>query len=239
MLAASSTSGVGFWEKLAAMNEIPTRQEFADGLVELGALQGVLLIAVGLVYLVCGWKAVKVLVIANAGVLGSLIGAYLGGRLLGGDGGQIIAAVALGVLLAALAWPLMKQMVGVMGALAGGFLGYGIWAYVAALSGSPSPAAHAWAGALIGMLTLGLLAFVIFKETSVVFTSVQGSVLAISGLLSLLMKFSALRDTLHMNLVENVHLLPVLIAVPALIGMTLQNTELVKKARKKAKPAMA
>jgi hypothetical protein len=220
------------------MNEIPTRQEFADGLVGLGALQGVLLVAVGVVYLMCGWKAVKLLVVANAGVLGALVGAFLGSRLLG-DSGQIIAAVAMGVLLSALAWPLMKQAVGAMGALVGGLLGYGLWAYVAALSGSAAPTTHAWAGALIGVLTLGLLAFVVFKEAIILFTSVQGAVLGISGLLALLMKFSALRDTLHMNLIENVHLLPVMIIVPTLIGITFQNTELAKKAKKKAKPAMA
>ena len=85
------------------------------------------------------------------------------------------------------------------------------------------------------LLALGLLAFVIFKLVVVVFTSVQGSLMVVSGICAILMKIEPLRSKLQTSMSSNIHLLALLIVVPAVIGFALQYTAVVKKARKKRK----
>ena len=230
-----------FWDPLLTMvtlDHIPSRQEFVNLMLDLGALQGLLLLGIGAVYLLCGWKASKALVVANAGVIGALLGTALGG-MLDGPSMQVVGGIAGALLFGALAWPLMKYAIGVMGALAGSFVGFTMWNYVALLGGSQAPWQHAWAGALIGLISLGLLAFVLARETTIIFTAVEGAVFVVTGGLTLLLKFDSVHATLPGNLVSNMHLLPVLILVPALIGVAFQQTELAKKNKKKAKPAPA
>ncbi len=233
-----------FWDQLldlASLKGIPTREQFVSGLMNLDLLQCLLLVAIGVVYLLCGWKAFKVLVVANAAMIGALIGAFLGG-MLKGPNTQAMGAIAGALLLGALAWPLMKGAVAVMGGLAGSFIGYGVWKYIAGVSGSLTLGDYAWAGGLIGLVALALLAFVIFRETIITFTSLQGAVLAVAGVLAILLMFSGVREPLSRHLVSNLHLLPILIAVPAVIGLGCQHAALVKKKRRKratAKPATA
>lgn len=228
-----------FWEQLTSFvsfEEIPTRAEYVDSLVNLGALQGLVLLALGVVYMLYGWQAFKTFVVINACVIGAFIGAYLGG-LANTQSMQIIGAVSGMVLLGALALPLIKYAVGVMGAIGGSFLGYGLWHYGASLSGNTAVAQYAWAGALIGLITLGMLAFVIFRESIIIITALQGSFMAVSGALTLVMKVETIEEFLHQHLVTNIHLLPLLIALPALAGLACQHSSKAKKARKKAKAA--
>ena len=232
---AANAPPVDFLDQIVAvvqLEQVPTRQEFVNGLVGLGLFQGLLLLVFGVVYLLSGWKAFKAMVVANAAVLGALIGVALASHL-ENPNMRIIGAIAGALLLGVIALPLMKHGVAVMGALAGGFMGYVTWRYVAGVSGSQTLGQYAWAGALMGLVTLGLLAFMIFRQTIMIFTSVQGALMLVSGGLTILLKFSALREPLQQNLSGNIHLLPVLVAVPAVIGLAHQNASLAKKNKKK------
>ena len=225
-----------FWGplvSLVSLREIPTRADFISKLSELGAPQGILLVILGLVFLLNGWKSFKILVLFNAALLGALVGNALGG-LLDGPNMTAIASIAGAVLFAVLAWPLMKMAIGLMGALAGSFLGYGLWNYIADLSGSETLGQNDWAGALIGFLLFGMLAFVIFQKTLIIFTSLQGSLLIVSGCLAVLMKLDQLRPSLENHLTNNVHLLPLLILLPAVTGFVHQQAGVSKKKKKKA-----
>lgn len=227
---------VNLWNQmlsLVVLKEIPSREEFVNALVSLGALQGLLLLVVGGLYLTCGWKAFKALVIINAGILGAVVGGALGG-MVNGPSMQTIGAIAGGLLLGVLSWPLMKYAVAIMGGLVGSVLGYAIWDYAATVNGSLVPGQQAWAGALIGLVVLGMLAFVVFRESIILLTSLQGAVLAVSGGLGALMTVASIRESLRPDLIANVHLLPILVLVPAVIGVAFQHAELAKKARKKA-----
>ena len=128
-----------------------------------------------------------------------------------------------------------------MGGLAGSFIGYGLWVYIASLSGNPEPTSQAWPGALIGLVGMGMLTFLLFQETIVLFTSLQGALLAMAGGVALAMRIDSIQPALSRALVDNMHLVPVLIVVPALIGVVFQHSGSAKKAKsKKAKqPAVA
>jgi len=203
--------------------QVPTQTEFVEKLYALEAVPAVVLLVFGVISLLAGWKVFKLLVIANAAYFGGLMGANLGNMIQrNGEGLWLFGMIAGGLLLAALAWPLMKYAVSIMGGLAGSFLGYGVWQMVADMTGRETLSQHAWAGALIGLITLGLLAFVIFKLVVMIFTAFEGAVLAVSGAIALLLKYepvgSSLRDTLR----DNQPLLPLLIVVPAVVGFAMQ-----------------
>jgi len=84
-------------------------------------------------------------------------------------------------------------------------------------------------------VTLGLLAVVIFRFVVMIFTSVQGSLMIVSGIVAILMKLEMLRSRLRPALAANAHLLLLLVAVPALIGFGMQYAAMSKKAKKKKK----
>lgn len=200
-------------------------EEFIHQLTMMHPVVGALLLGVGGVYLLLGWRIFKVLVIANACVLGMGAGVWVGTELLKYPNMDIIGGIAGGLLLAVAAWPLMRWAVSIMGALAGAAVGFGLWRYVAQAAGQPDLIRLSWVGALIGLITMGLLAFLIFKAVVIIFTSLQGSGMMVSGTCALLMKHDGLRTALTTNLTNNVYLLPLLVIVPTLIGVIFQETK--------------
>ncbi len=219
---------------------VPSRQEFVQYLTDLDPLKAVLLLVVGLVYMLYGWKAFKILVIANAAMIGIALGATIGRHMHGAETPAsnlpTFTAVAGGLLLAVAAWPLMKYAVSLMGALVGSLVGYGLWRYLAEVSGQITLGQYAWAGALLGLVTLGMLAFAIFQITVMIFTSIQGTMMAISGILALLLRYPSIGQNLRNSLLTEMHLLPLLIAVPSAIGFIFQHSVFSGKAKKR-KPA--
>ena len=227
-------------EKLKSF-QMPSQQEYIAYLAGLEhrfetSLALIVLFGCGLVYLLQGWKIFKILVVINAAILGVLVGSQFGQTLKGANS-PLFCGIAGGLLLAVLAMPAMKFAISIMGALAGGALGYGLWAYITKALGKEALLEHAWAGALIGLVTLGLLAFVIFRLVVMIFTSLQGSLMTVTGALGLLLMSSALRDNLQTSLETNVHVLPVLVGVPAIIGFAFQYSGILAKEKKKKKAA--
>lgn len=221
--------------KLAAL-ELPSQEQILNYILDVGWLTAIMLVICGVVYLAYGWKIFKVLVIVNAAFVGVLVGAYLGAAYSNAHGGRhmvVIGGAAVGILLAAISWPLMKYAVSIMGGLAGSFLGYGLWHYLTTILDKPELNKHAWVGALLGLLVLGLFAFIIFRLTVIIFTSVQGAVMAITGLLAMVLKYQPITEELRNRLTTNPHLMPLLVAVPAVIGFAIQRTAAAKADKKK------
>ncbi len=214
---------------------ISSPQGFIEQVDKLDEITALALILAGLVSLFWGWRVFKILIVANAAIVGAAAGAYLGQefRRQAGDNIVIFAALAGGLVMAAVAWPLMKYAVSIMGGLAGSVIGYGAWHYGVTLTNRSELAEHAWVGALIGLILLGLLAFLIFKTVVMVLTAMEGSVLAVAGLANLCLKYERISDDVRTQLTQNPNLLPLLIPVPAVIGFVMQYAASAKKAKKK------
>jgi hypothetical protein len=207
-----------------AFPEIPSQNQLVDSLLDLahhqyGTLLAMLLFACGLVYMLQGWKIFKILVVANVAVMGAVVGSYLGSKA-SGPNTWIFTSIAGAMLLGGLAWPLMKYAVSLLGGLIGSFVGYGLWHYVANAIERPDLLQYTWVGALVGLITLGLLAFVILKFVVMFITSLQGAVMGVGGVLAMLLKY--MPDDLEGPLRDNSHLMVVLIGVPAIIGFVFQ-----------------
>lgn len=218
--------------------QMPSQNEFVSYLTNLGTVQSVILLACGLVYLLYGWKVFRVLVMVNAALLGAALGSKLG-MTLQGQNMPLFCGLAGAVVLGAMSWPLMKYAVCLMGGLAGAFLGFAVWNSITKAAGATAINNYAWVGALLGLIVMGLLAFIVFRVTIVIFTALQGSLLTVSGLVALLMLSDSLKGNILRALNDNPHLLPLLVFVPAIIGIVFQMTTSDKGPAKKPQPAKA
>jgi hypothetical protein len=185
-------------------------------------LQAVIAISFGVVYLLYGWRIFRILVVISFGLFGMFLGIFIG-RQLGNEmwGGLI----GLG-LLAFVSVPLMKWAVCILGALAGGILTGGLW-YAFGL-----PEMYIWAGAIIGVVAGGMISFIVLKAAVMLFTSLGGSIITVTGVLALLHMYEGLNSppTTHVQdiVYEQNWFLPVALLVPTVIGIITQNSFLKK-----------
>jgi len=191
-------------------------------LEQTGWVVAAIFVAVGLICILQGYKLYKGVVLLTALALGLGVGYKLGQSIQA----EAIVAGCLGVLLAVVAWPMMKFAVALCGGLAGAFLGANAWSAIAApLSEAGTlnlPADAYWAGALMGLILFGLLSFILFELSVVVFTSVSGSVLAVLGFIALLLQVPAWRTAIGDSIQANPLIVPMLVVVPAVVGLVLQ-----------------
>ncbi|MEE9405432.1 MAG: hypothetical protein V3V20_11110 [Algisphaera sp.] len=201
-------------------------------LSSLGAVWAVIFVIVGVMCMLNGYRFYRAATIGVALLLGMFAGYWFGSKI----GAPYIVAACLGVLMATLAFPLMKYAVALMGGLTGAFVGANLWAGMAdaintiASEGSTVPqywvpSEAYWLGAFLGLLICGMLAFILFKLSVVWFTSVSGSTLAVMGAIALLLSFEPWQATVTSSLRSSNLVIPLLVFVPAMIGLIMQQTQ--------------
>jgi len=200
-------------------------EQLVGHLQTLSVVWAVLFLVLGVLCLLGGYKFYKVAVIGAALLFGMFFGYWAGMHI---NAAPIVAGCT-GVLLAVTAFPLMKYAVAVLGGLAGAFTGANMWSGIAsamnAAGSTRLPADAYWVGALVGLIVCGMLAFVLFKLTVLLFTSVSGSTIAVLGVLALLLSVEAWRETIAEALTANPLVIPLLVLVPAVVGLVLQQSK--------------
>jgi hypothetical protein len=171
-----------------------------------------ILCILGVVFLLFGWYMYRGLVTLNAALFGAYIGAYFGTRTNDALAGALIG----GFTAAALTWPLMKWAVAVMGGFLGAMLGTSLWR---AFNLEPSVA---WAGGMSGLIFFGMLSFILFRGSIIMYTSLQGSFMLIFGALGLIYKYPSIAQSLTENMTSKSFILPALVFVPAVFGLIYQ-----------------
>lgn len=187
-------------------------------ITDLSWLHAVIAISVGVVYMLYGWRIFRVLVVISFGLLGMFLGMFAGRNF----GSEIWGGVIGLAVFAIVSIPLMKWCVSLLGAVAGGVLTGGLW-YAFGL-----PLDYIWAGTIIGVVAGGLISFILLKASVMLFTGLGGSVILMVGVLSLLHQYETkilTPPTQHINEYVFGHqwFLPVVIIVPTIIGMIVQN----------------
>jgi hypothetical protein len=245
-VAAPAASGsavagevTGFFEAMTTIlgrgDALTDPKTLIQGLESLGLVWAVVLTTLGLLCMFNGYRWHKLATVTTALLLGLFAGYWLGKML----NAPFVVAGCLGSLLFVVAFPLMKYMVAALGGLAGAFLGANLWAGIAKemqkaaveRAGGPVSADTLlldpqmyWVGALIGLLVCGMLAFVLWKLSIVVYTSVSGSTLAVIGILALLLGVDSIAGPVATGLQASHLVVPLLVFVPAAIGLILQET---------------
>jgi len=213
-------------------------QRYLAYLEYLHPLSAAALALLGCIFLVLGWKQYKALITLDAMALGAALGAYIGRHYAHRPNMDLYLGLGGALLLAAIAWPLMKWAVGVLGALVGGVIGYAGWCYASRAFGETNLGQQAWVGGLLGLIVLGLLSLVIFRTVVIVIMALEGSVLLVSGACGLLFNHEGAAEPLKARLDENIYLLPMALLLPALIGFVFQQSKFLQLQAKKRKFAM-
>jgi hypothetical protein len=171
-----------------------------------------LLIILGIIYLLFGIQIFKGLILVNAAV----VGAYVGNNLAGDGDPGVVCAVIGAVVAAAIAWPAMKYAVALMGGFFGALLGASIWHTLIL------PPNLVWAGALVGLVGFGLLSFVLFRGSVMMYTSLQGAFMMVFGILGLIYQYQDIAANVSRHLKIQPFWLPAAIFIPAVLGLIFQ-----------------
>ena len=202
----------------------PAQTDLLTWAQEMSPGTATILLIAGVIYLMFGWYAFKGLVTLNAALVGGCLGAIIADRL---ADSAMIGGVVGATLIAALAWPLMKYAIALMGGIFGALVGAALWR-----SFNLEPTL-AWAGAMVGLVTFGLLSFVIFKGSVMMYTSLQGAVMLIFGLLGLAFKYQSIAPQVAHHLQIKPFLLPLMIFIPTVLGLIYQQTQYAEEPKKK------
>jgi hypothetical protein len=179
----------------------------------MGPAAAAVMIMAGIIYLVFGVKIYRYLITANAFAIGAAIGATLGARADAAIAGALIG----GIGAAAAAWPMMKWSVAVTGGVCGAFLGACVWRMC---NQEPN---FAWAGALTGLVALGMLSFVLFRISVMIYLSVQGGAMLVFGILGLAYKYEDIAGSLSSSMHGKPFLLPMILFLPMICGLFYQH----------------
>jgi hypothetical protein len=201
-------------DQIQMLHRWPAQGDLLTLCYKMGPAEAALFVILGVIFLLFGINIFKILVMANAALLGAVAGAWIGDR----GGNAPVGAVVGAFIAAALSWPLMKHAVAIMGALIGAMVGASAW-HVA----NQNPE-FAWAGAACGAATFGLLSFVLFRGCVIMFTSLQGAAMIVIGVLALLFKYPEFAPKLASLMSAKQYILPLAVLFPALCGLVFQHS---------------
>ena len=181
---------------------------------KMGPGEACILVILGVIYLMFGYSVFRALVTLNA----MAAGAYLG-ALLGKSSNAVAAGALIGALIAgAITFPLMKYAVMIMGGIFGAALGASLWRQA---NLQPD---LVWAGALSGLIFFGMLSMILFRGSVILYTSLQGSVMLVFGILSLLYKYQSMAPEVTDVFSKRAFILPTVVLIPALVGLLYQQS---------------
>jgi hypothetical protein len=179
---------------------------------EMGSAVALLLVLLGLVYLLFGFYLFKPLVLLNAAFVGAMVGVLVSHK----TGGPLPSGILGGFIAAAVTYPMMKWAVALMGGLFGAMLGLTLWRTFGLEAG------FAWTGGCMGLIACGLLCFIVFRGSVMAYTSLQGSVMLVFGILSLAYKYQGFAPRLAQGLQVKPFVLPMCIFIGTILGLIYQ-----------------
>ena len=198
------------WLKVPA--HWPAQADLLDFCQHMGPGMAALLILLGVIYLLFGYKLFKALVLLNSAAVGAAVGFVIGQK-----SEMCLPLMVLGGFIAAtITWPLMKWAVAITGGVAGALIGASAWH---TFNLDPQ---FAWAGAMIGLVLFGLLSFILFRGSVMMYMSLQGAVMLIFGLLGMVFKYQDVAPKVSQTMLTKTFLLPMGLFITTVIGMIYQ-----------------
>lgn len=222
LLAAAVPSFSTTWEEIIASLDLARRpQEILEMLSSLPVVAAAVVTVVGAACVMQGYRWHKPIVVVLSLMLG-----YGVGRMLSAEVGRsMVVAVALAILLAAIASPLLRYTVALFAGIAGAGIGATIWTFL-----NPDQASLAWAGGGMGFIALALLSFMFFRLVVIIFTSVGGGAMFVMGGIGLLLQIDSIAATVRDQMVLHPGVLPLLVLTSAVVGFVYQQKSLVTSA---------
>ena len=189
--------------------------QLLDGLAQVPLVMGGVFVVVGILCVLNGYRWHKWVVVVLA-----FLGGLVLGRLLSAHMGESnIVAVALGLLCAIIATPLLRIAVAIFGGLTGAFIGANAWTAI-----NTAQADGHWAGAAMGFIALAMASFLLFRLVIILFTSIGGAAMVVFGGITLLLQVEAWEPAVRSTLASNQLLIPLLVGLAAVTGFVLQES---------------
>lgn len=192
----------------------PAQTDLLTWCQTMGPGEACILVILGIIYLLFGYAIFRALVTLNAMAAGAYLGAIMGKSANAMAAGGFIGAV----IAAAITFPLMKYAITIMGGIFGAALGASLWR-----QGNLQPDL-CWAGALSGLILFGMLSMIIFRGSVIMYTSLQGSVMLVFGILGLLYKYQTMAPDVTDCFAKRNFLLPTIVLLPTIIGLLYQQS---------------
>jgi len=183
-----------------------------QSLVGLTSWEAALLVPIGLISLLYGLKLFRIMVIIYAAMAGAVLGGMVGAHY------HVHQAIGMGfgaLVLALVTWPLLRYAVGVFGGIAGAAVGAVLFYW----TGNPTAMLVA---TLVGLVLGVVLAFMVFRAFIIFTTCILGAQMVVTGIVVLLMAIPRIGEAVRCGIGTNPFLLPVLVGVPAVIGVIYQ-----------------
>ena len=209
---AAANAAVATWPGVPA--NWPAQTDLLTWCQTMGPATAAVLVLAGVVYLAFGVYMYRSLVTLNAAAIGVYIGGVLGAK----AGNALAGAMVGGCAAAAIAWPGMKYTVALMGGAFGAALGASIWRAM------DLQMSYVWAGGMMGLIFFGMLSFILFRGSIMMYFSTQGAVMLVLGILGMLYKYQGLGPLVNQNLTLKPFILPLAIFIPAVVGLIYQQT---------------
>jgi hypothetical protein len=183
-----------------------------DVLSQVHIVWAFIFVVVGGLCVMNGYRWHKSLILVLAAILGVYAGTLLGDRI----GGTNVVAACAAVLFAVIAWPMMRYSVALFGGLAGAFAGANVW------TACGFPAGQHQYGAVIGLVLVGMLAFMAFRGVVILLTSIGGASMLVLGALAALMQIASWRGGMAEAMTANKLIVPIITASTAIVGAIYQ-----------------
>jgi uncharacterized protein DUF4203 len=192
-----------------------TLQQLPELIGDIDVVMAALLLVVGVVSLLYGFRIVKGVVVVYCAVGGAAGGWWLVSEPMARPDLWWVGLLAGGAVMALLAWPLVNFFIRFYGFVAGGLAGV-------AVTYAMADQRAMLIGAAIGAILGGILAAVVFRFMVIMMTSILGSYMAVIGILALLYRVDKVAEPLRRSLTEQHFILPLVMAVPAAVGIAYQ-----------------
>ena len=184
-------------------------------ITSLRLLEALVFSSFGTVCLFYGWRVFRVLVIMSFMLIGGATGVVVA-KNVGAENGLLLSGM-MAVTMGIVSVPLMHWAVSILGILTGGILAGGLW-YACSF-----PENYLWAGGLIGAVAGGMIPFIVFKASVMLFTSLSGSTFILAGVLALLNIYPPTREQIQLYVYGHRWFLPVALIVFTAVGVYWQN----------------
>jgi len=188
--------------------------ELMGSLASMHIVWASVLVVVGALCVLNGYRWHKYVIVICAFLGGLALGHLLSQQM----GQSKIVMAAIGLLCAVVATPMLRIAVAVFGGLTGAFIGANAWTAFSA-----SPDAHL-AGAGMGFIALGMLAFIMYRLVIVLFTSIGGAAMVVVGSVTLLLHVPGWETAIEQSLSSHPLMLSLLVGVAAVTGVVLQHS---------------
>ncbi len=211
--------------ELELSNLIPVAQAyFWQWVHRLGWIEAACLVPLGVMCMLYGWKVFKGVVLVFCAIGGAIGGGYLGAT----QGYGLAGAVGGALVVAVIAWPLMRYIIGILGGAAGAIGGLLLWRQ---FNLDPE---LIWVGGVAGFLLCGVLAFAVLRFAVMLLSSLQGAGCALAGIVAIAMRLPEIASYARKLETTGWWILPATLGACVCFGFFFQIAQSRKQTAKKA-----